>query len=342
MKRIIQTLVALALAGVIGGGAVVGFGLYNVSARGGHWPGVSTVLHRTFLQSVKLRAPSADEVPADLKDPDRAALGAYHFSNGCAFCHAVPGEPRSATALSMNPQPPHITEAVAHWEPEQMFWIVREGVKMSGMPHWPAAGNEDEIWSVVAYLDSVADQRTGLPQIGADGAGCRDCHGESGQSNNGFIPRLDILTTDQIAAALTQYRAGTRSSGIMQEAAVGLSDAQITRLADIFGAEAFPPMPNVQEDTSGWSLATRGTDAVPACTACHGPGRAADAPIAPALAGQSEKYLANQLHLWRDGERGGGPRAELMQKAAQSLSDAEIAELAAWYAGQAASGLESR
>ena len=329
-----QTLAALALLGGIGGAAVVGFGLYNVSARGGHWPGVSPVLHTTFRQSVKLRAVPASEVPADLNHPDRAVLGAYHFSNACAFCHAVPGQPRSATALSMNPQPPHINEAVAHWDPEQMFWIVREGVKMSGMPHWPAEANNDEIWSVVAYLDAVAAQRSDLPEIGRNGAGCRDCHGENGQSGNGFIPRLDILTQDQIAAALIQYRAGTRSSGIMQEAASGLSDLQIARLADMFGADAIPEMTPVQEDTTGWRLASRGTDAVPACAACHGPGRAADAPIAPALAGQSQQYLENQLHLWRDGERGGGTRAALMKKAASALTDDEITELAEWYERQ--------
>ncbi len=118
----------------------------------------------------------------------------------------------------------------------------------------------------------------------------------------------------------------------MQEAAAGLSDTQITRLADMFGVDELPGTTRTQVDTPGRRLASRGTNAVPACTACHGPDRAAHAPIAPLLGGQSQQYLVNQLQLWRAGERGGGLRAALMQKAAQALTDAEILQLAEWYA----------
>jgi len=79
----------------------------------------------------------------------------------------------------------------------------------------------------------------------------------------------------------------------------------------------------------------KGEQLAQACTACHGPGRSADAPIAPTLAGQGRAYLENQLTVWRDEPRGGGPRTELMRKAAQGLTDAQIKTLAAWYAGLA-------
>ena len=79
-------------------------------------------------------------------------------------------------------------------------------------------------------------------------------------------------------------------------------------------------------------MARQGSRDVPACTACHGPGRRADAPIAPLLAGQGREYLTTQLELWRDGYRGGGERARLMRKAARDLSDADIAALADYFA----------
>lgn len=152
------------------------------------------------------------------------------------------------------------------------------------------------------------------------------------------MPRLDILTADQITQALIQYRDGTRPSGIMQEAAARLTNGQIDRIAGRYGAAqpvSDPAAATAQTDHAGAQLAMRGTDAVPACTQCHGPGRAADAPIAPSLAGQSRAYLQSQLKLWRDGHRGGGVRANLMTKAAQDLSDAEITALAEWFAGLA-------
>lgn len=334
MRPVFLTLATLVVVGILLGSAIVGLGLYNVSARQGHLPGVTWLLHTTYQRSVRLRAPDVAAVPEDLNDPDRIRLGALHFRNACAFCHSVPGQDHSATAMSMSPQPPHITQAVAQWAPQQMFWIVREGVKMSGMPHWPATGRDDEVWSVVAYLNAV--RTTNTPETSATGrADCAACHGEAGQSGNRYIPRIDTLTIGQVAAALAQYRDGTRPSGVMQEATAGLSDAQIEGLAGKFGALEVSdgPLPDTGIQDPGRLLAIRGTDDIPACTSCHGPGRRAEAPIAPQLAGQSRNYLENQLKLWRDGHRVGGDRANLMRKAAQDLDDADIALLADWYAG---------
>lgn len=338
MRRVLQTLAALAAIGALVAVAVVGLGLYNTSAQKGHLPGVSWVLHTTFKQSVRLRAPAAEEIPEDLASPDRIQLGALHFQTACAFCHAVPGQRRSATALAMNPTPPHISQAVSAWKPQHMFWIVREGVKMSGMPHWPAEDRDDEVWSVVAYLNAAKDMdglgQQSLTENHDGAASCADCHGENGRSLNSYIPRLDILTERQIGDALMQYRDGARGSGYMQEAARDLTDAQIKTLSAKFSANARAKetLSDLDRQGPGGQLATRGTDDVPACTACHGPGRTVDAPIAPNLAGQAQEYLAGQLKLWRDGRHGGGERAKLMISAAQDLSDSDILVLAEWYA----------
>ncbi|WOI29326.1 MULTISPECIES: c-type cytochrome [Sulfitobacter] len=337
MKRVIQTLAAVAATGAVLAVSVVAIGLYNVSAREGHIWGVTWLMHTTFKQSVKLRAPGPDEVPDDLGSPDRVKLGALHFRNACAFCHALPGQPQSATAQAMEPTPPHVS-SITGWTPGEMFWIVNEGVKMTGMPHWPAKDRDDEVWSVVAYLNALPDGagQVALAGEGRGRASCAQCHGEGGESGNSHIPRLDLLTPGQIAEALRQYRGGQRPSGIMREAAMALSDSEIATLAQQFGSSKGPRRqsePAPEATTPGALLAQRGTGDVPACTVCHGPGRQADAPIAPLLTGQSRNYLAGQLRLWRDGHRGGGERAHLMRKAAQDLSGADIAALADYFAG---------
>ncbi|MEX3314959.1 c-type cytochrome [Sulfitobacter sp. PS-8MA] len=341
MKRVIQTLAALALGGAIIGASIVGFGLYNVSAGEGHFPGVRWLFHTTFQQSVRLRAPGPEERPDDITHPDRVALGALHFKSACAFCHALPGQSQSATARAMEPPPPHITDAIPGWEAPELFWIIKEGVKMTGMPHWPAPGRGDEIWSVVAYLTALpdAEAQIALTGEGRGRARCAQCHGEAGKSRNSYIPRLDLLTPGQIAEALRQYRGGQRASGIMQEAAAQLSDSQIAALAQKYGSPKAPQRqadPAPEAESSGARLAQHGSGDVPACTACHGPGRRADAPIAPLLAGQSQAYLEVQLKLWREGQRGGGERAKVMRKAAQDLNDDDIEALAAWFSGLAA------
>ena len=65
-----------------------------------------------------------------------------------------------------------------------------------------------------------------------------------------------------------------------------------------------------------------------ACAVCHGANGLSVAPDAPNLAGQPPIYLAAQLKAYRDGAR----RHEVMSVMAKPLTDAEVANLAAWFA----------
>lgn len=132
MKCFILTTFFWAAVGLIAAAAVVGMGLYNISALKGHLPGVAWLLHTTYHNSVELRAPPESEAP-DLARPDLIELGAKHYDSACRFCHASPGERQARTADAMEPPPPHVEEAAAKWEPRHLFWIVRHGVKMTGM-----------------------------------------------------------------------------------------------------------------------------------------------------------------------------------------------------------------
>ena len=341
MRCVLLTLAALAMLGLVGAGAVVGLGLYNVSARAGHWPGVPWVLHTTYNQSVRLRAPSEGEVP-DLTAPGLAELGAGHFESACVFCHATPDTMQTATATGMKPRPPHVTDTMEHWDPRHLHWILQEGVKMGGMPQWPAA-RADEPWAVVAYLERVragtAPDVAPPTELPADAprelAYCATCHNVDGRSDWPQVPRLDILDGDYMASALSAYRDGIRGSGFMQQAATAVPEPALAELAAWFAAQDAAG-PGLGGDAAlveaGEELARQGTGEIPACIACHGPDAREDKPAMPDLAGQHATYLRTQLHLWRDGGRGGGARANLMVKAAQDLTDADIDALAAWYA----------
>ena len=64
------------------------------------------------------------------------------------------------------------------------------------------------------------------------------------------------------------------------------------------------------------------------CTPCHGANGLAVAPNTPHLAGQPEPYLVDQLKAYRSGKRA----HEVMSVVAKPLTDADIADLAAWFA----------
>ena len=336
-----ETLVVVALLAALAGGAVVTFGLYNVSARVPHLPPVHWALHTTYLQAVRLRAEPASAVPDDLMDPARIGLGARHFDAACRRCHAAPGELRPATVRAMRPEPPHVTQAVGRWEPRHLHWILREGVKMSGMPAWPAE-RDDEPWSTVSFLESARDMDAeGYARLTArpDGsvhAYCAGCHGVDGVGELGPIcppprhPGRDLYRHG--ARQLPRRRAVVGLHAARRDGGVGgRSGRDGAPLRSPARGAAEGPAPDPALVAAGERLVRSGTPDDPSCIACHGPD-APSRPEYPALAGQHEGYLAEQLRLWRGNERGGGPRSHLMSAAAADLDDEEIAALAAYYA----------
>ena len=329
------TLAAVAALGALAGAAVVFLGLFNTSARNGHWAITNWVLHTTFENAVELRAPAASSVPDDLDDPALIELGARHYDSACRMCHARPGAVTDATIASMVPRPPQIEEAVSDWRPGEMLWIVEQGVKMSAMPAWPVKGRSDEVWAVVAFLAAVqrgmtAEDYAAITAAAPEGY-CASCHGRQGTLR---APRLDILEPEYIAMALKAYRTEARPSGIMSHAASEVDPSADTGLAVLLSSlpAATESTAPVEMPANAEMLAQTGTADVPACLACHGSGNRN--PLIPSLDGQRQNYLEQQLFLWRKGQRRGGERAPLMHAAAQSLSDTQIKALAAYFAGK--------
>ncbi len=80
--------------------------------------------------------------------------------------------------------------------------------------------------------------------------------------------------------------------------------------------------------TAAAADAQAGRQKAQACAVCHGPLGLSTAPDAPSLAGQPALYVAAQLRAYRSGAR----KHEVMAVLARPLTDADIADLAAWFA----------
>ena len=65
------------------------------------------------------------------------------------------------------------------------------------------------------------------------------------------------------------------------------------------------------------------------CAGCHGANGISNNPMWPNLAGQKQAYLASSLQMYRDGRR----KNAMMSAMAKNLTDADIANLAAYYSG---------
>jgi cytochrome c553 len=303
-----------------------------------------------------------------LDDPALFERGIGHFQGGCAPCHGAPGFPPNPIAQQMLPAPPVLSKTVANWKPHQLFWIVKHGLKYTGMPAWPAPGRDDEVWAIVAFLVrlpglspqeyrnfALIDAKDG-PAVGTTVAGlvagdpiaCARCHGANGEgSASGSVPRIAGQKADYIAMTLTDYALGNRSSGIMEPVAAYLDDERKILLAKHYasmrggsgGLRGKRPEAPTDVLQQGGAIAAVGIpgSSIPACEACHGPNGHAEGknPRYPALAGQHYAYLEQQLRLWREGTRGGS-FDNIMAIAVRNITDEQIRAVSLYYANLAA------
>lgn len=153
MKAMIIALGTVGAAALLGGAAFIYLGVFNVAANDPHWPITCRILETARVQSVKARARGIS-APANLNDHARIVAGTAHFADHCASCHSAPGVEAEDMAEGMYPKPPALTDAAKKWTPGELFWIVRNGIKMSGMPSWADHG-DDDLWNAVAFIEKL-------------------------------------------------------------------------------------------------------------------------------------------------------------------------------------------
>ncbi|RTR06490.1 c-type cytochrome [Halomonas nitroreducens] len=129
-------------------------GMYNVAASDDHLPLVDSALHSTMHASVSTRAEDV-EVP-DLDDPEMIRQGARAYEELCTACHLKPGLDGTVLRAGLNPMPPRLTEP-GHRSPAEQFWIIKHGIKMTGMPAWGVTHEDQELWEMVAFLQRLPE-----------------------------------------------------------------------------------------------------------------------------------------------------------------------------------------
>lgn len=156
--RIIAGVLATLLVLALGGLGYVYSGAYNVAASDEHSAVMRWLLETTFHQSVQAHADGITP-PQDLADPGRIERGARAYDEMCAGCHLAPGMTPTEIHRGLRPEPPELAEH-AELEPAEAFWVIKHGVKMTGMPAWGVSHEDEELWDLVAFLEQ-------LPQLSA-------------------------------------------------------------------------------------------------------------------------------------------------------------------------------
>ena len=153
--RILAVIGALAI--IVGIAAAVFFfgGFYNIAATEQDSGPVAWVL--VHVREAAIDRHATDTPPGSLDDPATVRAGARAYAErGCVYCHGGPGAQWAKFSEGLNPGPPDLKEAAGELEPRKIFWVVKNGIKMTGMPSFGATGVSDkEIWSIAAFVKKL-------------------------------------------------------------------------------------------------------------------------------------------------------------------------------------------
>jgi len=111
----------------------------------------SWLLETAHARSIKSQAAGIAAPPA-LGDPAKVVVGVGHYAAHCAVCHGAPGVPKGDIAQGL--YPPDLAKAAPLYTPAELFWVIKHGINMTGMPAW-SDHSDEEIWATVGFLEKL-------------------------------------------------------------------------------------------------------------------------------------------------------------------------------------------
>lgn len=145
-------MVALIVLVIVGAASYVYAGWYDIGADTAHSPAVywlvRTVRNRSIaVRTANIRVPSLD-------DPKLMSVGAGQYASMCSGCHLAPGYDKDETWEGLYPRPPKLYQGT-DLTPAEVFWVLKHGIKMSGMPAWGITHDDGELWAITAFVERL-------------------------------------------------------------------------------------------------------------------------------------------------------------------------------------------
>lgn len=146
---------------ILGMGAGLGLmysGVINVAATNPHSALVDWALSNASDNSIHFHAKGI-KAPF-VNDAVMVHAGFRHYREMCVHCHLAPGIKSSEIRKGLMPQPPKLQEAAEEWTPAELFWVIKNGIKMTGMPAWGPTHSDKKIWEIVAFVKQLPKMTT--------------------------------------------------------------------------------------------------------------------------------------------------------------------------------------
>jgi mono/diheme cytochrome c family protein len=152
-RRILIVLIVIAL-----GTLAVFIGFYQVNIDALQEPGrLETFLATRAKQVLVHRSSSRDNLspaPTDLRESIEE--GDKLFGTECAQCHGLDGRTPTDAGRWMYPRATDLTPPeVQQYSERELFWIVKNGIRLSGMPAFGRVESDEHIWNLSHYVRTL-------------------------------------------------------------------------------------------------------------------------------------------------------------------------------------------
>jgi mono/diheme cytochrome c family protein len=183
MKIFVGILLGFALV-LLAGLVITATGAFDVAAVSPPSKMEQKMANFTLKRSLARRAPRTANPMAASPEIWRAGLS--HYKENCVMCHGAPGVDESEFGQGLNPPAPDLTlPAIQKMSDGELFWIVSNGIRMTGMPAFSPTHKPEEVWKIVSFvrhLPELTDEEQKALGAGMDE---KAHHGESGSEAPG-------------------------------------------------------------------------------------------------------------------------------------------------------------
>lgn len=174
MKTFVTVVLVLGVLALLGLGFIQS-GIYDVAASSPDTGLIQWALETTMSRSVHRRAEQVQAPPLD--DPALIRTGLIEYHEMCVVCHGAPGIKISPTGQGLNPSPPELAKESGE-DAGELFWVTKNGIKMTGMPAFGVTHSDEELWAIVAFMKRMGDLSPAEYQKMVDEAGLNEVGGE--------------------------------------------------------------------------------------------------------------------------------------------------------------------
>lgn len=161
-------------------GIVFWTGSYNVAATNSAGQFERKFAAFALDHAIEKRAPTQSN---PFTKPEDIRAGLAHFKENCLDCHGAPGVEESEFGQGLNPPAPDLTlPAVQRMRDGELYWVVANGIRMTGMPAFSPTHKPDEIWKMVAFVRHMPEITKEEQQVLKAGREEEAGHHEAGET----------------------------------------------------------------------------------------------------------------------------------------------------------------